>query len=101
MMFAQVQTILSTNSQYLRVSKLRLKHLNLLLFQSNELVGECMALLASGSEHTMTVSARAILAVDSCVVALGEPLSPRWTRCQFALSDSYGSVGAWPVAFPL
>ena len=25
-------------------------------------VGECMAFLASGSEHTMTVSARAILA---------------------------------------
>ena len=52
-------------------------------------------------EHTVTVTPRPILAVDSCVVALGEPLSPRWTRLQFALSDSSGSVGAWPVAFPL
>ena len=40
-------------------------------------------------------------AVDSCVVVLGEPLSPRWTRRQSALFDSFGSIGAWPVAFPL
>jgi hypothetical protein len=60
------------------------------------LVGECNAFLASGSDLTIVCMRK-----TACVVTVVDPLSPRQTRRQFALSDSFGSVGALPVAFPL